>query len=402
MSERQKKENKKAEYIAGLTRLALGGDASACKELGEVYYFGSDAERNEALAEKYFLLAAEGGETDAYNSLGDMCYYSEDEEVRARAAEYYIRGVECDNGTAFLNLGVCYEEGLGLEQSEDKALECYLAAAERDCAEGYVCAGNIMCGRKDFASAEKYYELAARGGDSRGAYNLGIMFSREESCLDGEKALYWFRRSAGLGGVGAYWQIGSLYYDGALVGTDKKAAAVWYKKGAELGDADCITSLAICHKNGEGVRRDMDKAFELFKKAAKLGHAVAQAYLAQCYQRGVPVKRDYKKALRWYTAAGEGGFVNAYNNVGLAYQQGLAVQPDNQFAVECYKKAIKGGCVQAYHNLAICYELGLGVERDLKQAAKLYQKAVKGGVKESFIGLVRVLKAIEDEKNARS
>ena len=108
MSERQKKENKKAEYIAELTRLALGGDASACKELGEVYYFGSDAERDEVLAEKYFLLAAEGGETDAYNSLGDMCYYSEDEEVRARAAEYYIRGVECDNGTAFLNLSLIH------------------------------------------------------------------------------------------------------------------------------------------------------------------------------------------------------------------------------------------------------------------------------------------------------
>lgn len=132
--------------------------------------------------------AAEDEETDEF---------SVHPKVLARAA------AEGDLDAEF-DLGVCFEQGSGVEQNLDEALGHFRRAAEG-------------------GHAEAQHKMGA-------AYAYGIHVPQNY-----DEALAWYRRAAEQDQVDALYALGMSYRYGIGVAADQQVAAGWYEQAAEQG-----------------------------------------------------------------------------------------------------------------------------------------------------------------------
>ena len=146
---------------------------------------------------------------------------------------------------AQLSIGLDYESGHGVPQSDESAMEWFQLAADR----GNPIAQNKLAGcyfygigtNLDYVQAQALYEQAAEQGYPPAQYSLGCMYEY------------------GLG-----------------VPMDKIEAVTWYRRAAQQGYPDAMMNLGICYRDGTGVARDpliaymwMDCASRLVKQSQK-------------------------------------------------------------------------------------------------------------------------------------
>ena len=110
-----------------LMQKAEAGDAEAQLLLGMAYYKGNRIEKSQVKALKWWTKAAEQGVEDADYCLG--CIYFEKKKFSI-AYKYYLKAIKDPliNEAGF-QLGVIYENGLGVEIDKDKAVEYYKMGA---------------------------------------------------------------------------------------------------------------------------------------------------------------------------------------------------------------------------------------------------------------------------------
>lgn len=79
-----------------------------------------------------FKKRAEAGAPFAMNRLGDCYYYGNGvEENNEKAVEWYRKAAEKDDAQGLLNWGVCYDNGQGVEENNDEAVKYFRKADER-------------------------------------------------------------------------------------------------------------------------------------------------------------------------------------------------------------------------------------------------------------------------------
>ena len=110
-----------------LIKQAEQGDARAQFQLGMAYYEGNRIEKSQIKALKWWTKAAEQGVKDADYCLG--CIYF-DEKKFSIAYKSYLKAIKDPliNEAGF-QLGVIYENGLGVEIDKDKAIKYYKMGA---------------------------------------------------------------------------------------------------------------------------------------------------------------------------------------------------------------------------------------------------------------------------------
>ena len=95
------------------------------------------------------------------------------------------------------NLGVCYDNGIGIAQDEAEAVEWYAKAAE----QGFVpaqlnlgmCYANGIGVTQDYAEAAKWFRQSAEQGDAYAQYNLGVCYYNGKGIArDEAAAVKWF------------------------------------------------------------------------------------------------------------------------------------------------------------------------------------------------------------------
>lgn len=363
--------------INSLTARGEAGDFLVCVELGERYFEGKGVGVDYDKAEHFFLLAEKAG-LHCENGLGCVYLSKDTPEDFVKAVDYFERSVENGNEMAWFYLGYCYENGFGVKENQDKAIERYKKAIEFGIPLAMLNCGNILLNRGKIEEAIGIFERAVPLGESRAAYNLGFIYEFEHDFVDGEKSLYWYKKAVELGDVSANHDVASLYYRGEIVEKDVDKAFQYYKAGADKGDADCITSLAICYHKGEGAEQCYKSAFELFKKAAKKDNAVAEAYLGEYYSKGY-VRKDLKRSFYWYKQAALNGHADAQYNVGVSYEKGVGVAKDSEQAFAWYRQAAENGCDEAQYDLAEAYDKGTFFEQNDEKAFQWYLSAAENG-----------------------
>ncbi len=102
------------------------GDKFAQENLGWFYEYGRGVEQDKSEAVKWYRLAAEQGYADAVNSVIRLT-----EQDDAEAARLYRLAAEQGSDWAQFNLGVCYENGEGVERNRDEAVKWFRLAAEQ-------------------------------------------------------------------------------------------------------------------------------------------------------------------------------------------------------------------------------------------------------------------------------
>ena len=145
---------------------------------------------------------------DAFNrGLG----YYEKKDFK-KAVEWYRKSAEQGNAKAQHNLGVCYNNGEGVEQDKEEAV--------------------------------KWYRKAAEQGNADAQLNLGIMYFIGDGVKeDDAEAVKWYRKAAEQGNAKAQAELGMMYEHGWGVAEDGSEAMRWYRKAAEQGDDDAKEAL---------------------------------------------------------------------------------------------------------------------------------------------------------------
>ncbi|MEH6626013.1 MAG: tetratricopeptide repeat protein [Motiliproteus sp.] len=179
---------------------------------------------------------------------------------------------------ALFNLGILYDQGLGVEEDINQAIY--------------------------------YYEQAARGGSRSAAYQLGLIYRHDKrietnprqaerwltvAAHDGdEDAALLLKQMAGEAPDDPMFRVQRLLAEGEV-----ETAVSELQQLAKSGNIRAVTRLAWLHESGLGVEQDLDRAATLFRQAAEAGDAEAQYALAVMLMTGSGQTKDTKAAQEW-------------------------------------------------------------------------------------------------------
>jgi TPR repeat protein len=299
------------------------------------------------------------------------------------------------DGLAMANLGVCYQQGQGVERDLEQAVDWYRKGAEAGDggAMAYlgVCYQQGQGVERDLEQAVDWYRKGAEAGDGGAMAVLGFCYAQGQGVeRDLEQAVDWYRKGAEAGNGGAMASLGFCYAQGQGVERDLEQAVDWYRKGAEAGDGRAMANLGFCYAQGQGVERHLEQAVDWYRKGAEAGNGLAMANLGFCYEQGQGVERDLEQAVDWYRKGAAAGNGRAMGNLGVCYEQGQGVERDLEQAVDWYRKGAEAGDGRAMAVLGFCYEQGQGVERDWEIAFEWYRKGMDLGEEMAAAGLRRL------------
>ena len=121
-----------------------------------------------------------------------------------KAYQLWLVDAEKGSAVAQRNIGLMYDEGLGVPQNGKKAV--------------------------------KWYRMAAEQGEKLAQYYLGTMFEEGRGIpLDYKDAVKWYRLAAGQGHVKAQYRLGLMYLKGQGVLQNSEIAYAWWSVAASKG-----------------------------------------------------------------------------------------------------------------------------------------------------------------------
>ncbi|TNB48651.1 hypothetical protein FF124_05830 [Martelella lutilitoris] len=176
------------------------------------------------------------------------------------------------NPDALYEIGVRYQEGLGL--------------------------------KRDPAEAAVWFDEAAERGSAPAAFQLGSLYEKGIGVdQDAAKAITLYRSAARAGNISAMHNLAVMLANGAGSGKpDFAEAAKWFREAAEHGVADSQFNLAILHARGAGVDADLAQSYKWFaiaamngdEEAAKRRNEVAEALSDADLNRGRKLAADWE------------------------------------------------------------------------------------------------------------
>jgi len=263
---------------------------------------------------------------------------------------------------AQVELAGYYEQGQGVEQSYEIAMEWYRKAGEQGHANALFSIGNFYsCGHgvaKSSDEARRWYTLSAKQGHYVAQNNLGV-----------------------------------IYYDGNGVPQSYKEAAKWFRLAADQNLAAAQANLGDCYLAGNGVRKSVKEAIKLFTKAAEQGYAGAQQRIGDRYMYGEGVKKSGSAAVEWYKKAADQGHLQGLVNLGKSYIHEMggddkSVPLSYEEAAAWFHVAAAKGNTEAQMYLHSFYLEGTGVKKSLEDAVRWCREAADQGSREGKQGLV--------------
>jgi uncharacterized protein len=369
----------------------------------------NDDDRRSALAALQQL--ANAGDAEAAFRLGRYFHIAGGHRDYGQALFYYNKAIEKGHAWALSNVGLLYEEGLGVHV--------------------------------DQAKARAYFELAAAKGSEYGYYNLArLSFHGEAGPQDTEKGLAVLDKCVQLKKRLCVYDEAALYLTGEFgVPADQAKGLALAAQAADLGERAASWGLAKVYMMGDyGVPQDVAKGTSMLRALSEQGYGLATASLGDMYsdpklrneffsldfdsEDEVPdaikaaFPQDLAKAQSYWLAAAQQGYCRAYASLASVYDRGAGVPVDYTKAalyvanaVKCdpneplflfkladrmtqakgiprdciraenlYYKSLSLGYVGAGANLGYIYDKGCGaIFRDDKRAFQIYLACAKGG-----------------------
>ena len=190
------------------------------------------------------------------------------------------REANAGNQQAQRNLGVIYDQGLGVN--------------------------------KDPAQAALWFRKAADTGNRDATFQLASMYEAGRGVQQSQdQAINWYRKAALLGDADAQVKLGRAYLDGKGVDKDEGEASAWFQRAADQGNFYALNRLGAMYVDGKGVHKDEAKGVKLFQQAAAKGDAQGQFNLAAMYAKGRGIQKSDSAANDLYIKSAKQGYADA-------------------------------------------------------------------------------------------
>ena len=167
------------------------------------------------------------------------------------------------------NLGVCYENGEGVEKNHSEAIKWCKRAAE----QGHASAQSVLGGyyyngkgvEKDIVEAIKWFRKGAEHGNAEAQYNLGVCYEKGEGVDKNlAEAAKWYRKVAEQGDANAQRNLG-LYY--IQEKRDNVRGYAWILLSVKNGLEDLTSKLAELEKQMD--KGEIERAKKLAEEYSK-------------------------------------------------------------------------------------------------------------------------------------
>jgi TPR repeat protein len=190
------------------------------------------------------------------------------------------REANAGNQQAQRNLGVIYDQGLGVN--------------------------------KDPAQAALWFRKAADTGNRDATFQLATMYEAGRGVQQSQdQAINWYRKAALLGDADAQVKLGRAYLDGKGVDKDEGEASAWFQRAADQGNFYALNRLGAMYVDGKGVHKDEARGVKLFQQAAAKGDAQGQFNLAAMYAKGRGIQKSDSAANDLYIKSAKQGYADA-------------------------------------------------------------------------------------------
>ena len=381
---------------------AKAGNGLAMHDLGKLLQHGLGCEKNEVLAQSWFLQAHDAflqmEKTDKRPSywqyrIGKIYSYGYGvEQDYTISADWFTKAVEGKSPFAAYALGGQYYRGQGVEQDFSEAFSLFTIAAT-DTSKPNVYA-QYQLGRMckeglgtdaDHSASEQWYRKAYQGflqmeqdmADDKLYYRLGSMnLSGTGTDVDLIQAMLYFEKAAELGNVDALYGLGKLYLRKDFEGYDPAKAAEYLEKAAKQDHSYAQYLLGKLLLRGEDIPQDCDAAIQWLEKSAEQDNQYAQYLLGKILLRGDGVETDPKRALELLERSIEQGNLYAAYFLGKACLSGEAIPQDIDRAIQLLTDAAQRDMDSAMYALAKLYLADELVPMDKEKAIYWLKKAV--------------------------
>lgn len=285
--------------------------ANLLYQKGEFY----ESNNEDEVALSLYDEASRMGCADAYYRLGEMyefghgkfCDENKEEANKCfkKAVELWTIDVADGKVDAMYHLGLCYYEGIRVEENILEGIGLLKRAAELGNAE----------------AQDMYGEILWKG---------------EVVGKNKTEALRWYEKSAKQNAENAYW-LGMRYEDGDYIDKDEAKAFYWYEYAAKQGCIIAMIELAKCYKEGRCVTKNMEKSTVYYRLAAMLGDKGAQFDLGELLWDGLGGNVNKIEATKWYVKAAEQDTNYAYL-LGRKYLEGDKIKEDMEKAIQWFER----------------------------------------------------------------
>ncbi|WP_027706584.1 SEL1-like repeat protein [Zooshikella ganghwensis] len=207
-----------------------------------------------------------------------------------------------------------------------------------------------IAGEHDLQAAQYWFEKSAELGSAQSYYYLGQLHQQRDQAFE---AYRYFQYAAREGNSGAMLKLADLYYQGIqsqhgafLLAPQPHEALRWYQEAANLGEAKAQLILAQWYEQDESLQGSASDIIHLYLQAAAQGEVAAQYALWRWLQSGnetavvlIPAElaRDYLQQ-----AASQG-----HQKAQRALGQYLIATGQPQLAADWLEKAAHQGDAQA-------------------------------------------------------
>lgn len=205
--------------------------------LGQILLDGQGIQRDQALALKWFEIAARNGHVMARNMLGRCHEHGWGCPADAsKAAEHYLLAAEAGLDWGLYNLGNLLATGRGVAVNQQQAMRCYAQAAQMGHAKSMNLLGRYLeDGRHCAANPEAafdWYRRSAEGGDFRGQFSHAAVLA-DHGNLD--QAIAWLKIALENGNLN-FLRVARKTLAAAPIPEIRALAGDYHRRAALLGD----------------------------------------------------------------------------------------------------------------------------------------------------------------------
>ena len=229
----------------------LGNDIAMCN-LGLCYINGHGTKQNKQKAFELFKKAADLGHSDAMVATGNCYIYGEGvQQNTSEGISYYQRAAKLDNPRAMVSLGSSYYNGTVVNQNSNQnfirsiqnyfAFQWFKKAADLEYSPSWYWLGLCYQNGIGIAQSDKKcfdcYTKGAELGDSTAMCQLGYCYQEGIGVIKNwKKMLEWYNQAIELGNTQAMVNLAICYLEGNGVGQDTKKAKEWLQMAADMGN----------------------------------------------------------------------------------------------------------------------------------------------------------------------
>lgn len=297
---------------------AGNGSIEAMSLLGTFYDSGECGKEEDWIsASCWHKQAADLGHAHSQHSYAFYCENKEGhiKEKLSEAFHYYSMSAEQKNGNALYSVGSCYEKGIGVDVSLEKAANFYTQAVDVGCDFAYDALYNIGVLFYNGTDITKNLEIAFNAflkiSDKSAAasahvarmYAYGLFVERDFS-----KAIFFYEKVITLGGKSLNYDLGFCYYN--TQNYTKALEHLLISSNLE-NDSSAQNILGCMHRVGNGVDINPVLARFYFQQSVDKGNKEAQCNLAILHED----EGCLSEAVRLYKLSAARGVLAAINKL---------------------------------------------------------------------------------------